>query len=119
MTRPWQQITDPIGDVKDIIFYGGSLMTNRKLIERLAHALSVHHALILAQGVLLQSLRVSKQEYAAAVKKCRPHAAAYKSKILASFLEGARPQSEKALWESLGLGDLWGPSGPENESPKS
>ena len=46
-------------------------MTNRKLIERLAHALSVHHALLLAQGVLLQSLRVSKQEYAAAVKKCR------------------------------------------------
>ena len=87
-------------------------MTNRKLIERLAHALSVHHA-------LLQSLRVSKQEYAAAVKKCRPHAAAYKSKILASFLEGAPPQSEKVLWESLGLGDLWGPSGPEKESPKS
>ena len=94
-------------------------MTNRKLIERLAHALSVHHALILAQGVLLQSLRVSKQEYAVAVKKCRPHAASYKSKILASFLEGAPPQSEKVLWESLGLGDLWGPSGPENESPKS
>ena len=95
-------------------------MTNRKLIERLAHALSVHHALILAQGVLLQSLRVSKQEYAAAVKKCRPHAAAYKSKILAKFLEGQLlPQSEKDLWDSLGLGDLWGPSRPEKESPKS
>ena len=47
-------------------------MTNRKLIERLAHTLSVHHALLLAQGVLLQRLRVSKQEYADAVKKCRP-----------------------------------------------
>lgn len=94
-------------------------MTNRKLIERLAHTLSVHHALLLAQGVLLQRLRVSKQEYAEAVKKCRPHAAAYKSKILASFLEGAPPQSEKDLWESLGLGDLWGPSGPEEDSPKS
>ena len=45
-------------------------MTNRKLIERLAHTLSVHHALLLAQGVLLQRLRVSKQEYADAVKKC-------------------------------------------------
>jgi hypothetical protein len=43
-------------------------MTNRKLIERLAHALSVHHALLLAQGVLLQRLRVSKQEYADAKK---------------------------------------------------
>jgi hypothetical protein len=47
-------------------------MTNRKLIERLAHTLSVHHALLLAQGVLLQRLRISKQEYADAVKKCRP-----------------------------------------------
>jgi len=94
-------------------------MTNRKLIERLAHTLSVHHALLLAQGVLLQRLRISKQEYADAVKKCRPHAAAYKSKILASFLEGSPPQSEKDLWESLGLGDLWGPSGPEEESSKS
>jgi hypothetical protein len=63
-------------------------MTNRKLIERLAHTLSVHHALLLAQGVLLQRLRISKQEYADAVKKCRPHAAAYKSKILASLLMG-------------------------------
>jgi hypothetical protein len=94
-------------------------MTNRKLIERLAHTLSVHHALLLAQGVLLQRLRVSKQEYADAVKKCSRHAAAYKSKILASFLEGAPPQSEKDLWESLGLGDLWRPSGPEEEGPKS
>jgi hypothetical protein len=94
-------------------------VTNRKLIERLAHTLAVHHALLLAQGVLLQSLRVSKQEYAAAVRKCRPHAAAYKSKILASFLEDAPPQPEKDLWESLGLGDLWGPSGPGEESPKS
>ena len=94
-------------------------MTNRQLIERLAHALSVHHAIILAQGVLLQSLRVLKQEYAAAVKKCRPHATAYKSKILANFLEGAPPKSEKDLWDSLGLGDLWGPSGPEKERPKS
>ena len=94
-------------------------MTNRKLIEKLAHALSVHHALLLAQGVLLQRLRISKHEYAEAVKKCRPHAAAYKSKILASFLEGARPQSEKDLWESLGLGDLWGPSGPEEQKSKS
>ena len=51
-------------------------MTNRKLLEKLAHALSVHHALILAQGVLLQRLRISKQEYADAVKNCRPHAAA-------------------------------------------
>jgi hypothetical protein len=67
-------------------------MTNRKLIERLAHALSVHHALILAQGVLLQSLRVSKQEYAAAVKKCRPHAAAYKSKILAIWARERKPK---------------------------
>jgi hypothetical protein len=56
------------------LFEGDSLMTNRKLIERLAHTLSVHHALLLAQGVLLQGLRVSKQEYAEAVKKCRPHA---------------------------------------------
>ena len=89
-------------------------MTNRKLIEKLAHTLSVHHALLLAQGVLLQRLRVSKQEYADAVKKCRPHAEAYESKILASFLEGSHPQSEQDLWESLGLGDLWGPSGPED-----
>ena len=36
-------------------------MTNRKLIERLAHAISVHHALLRGQGVLLQSLRVSKR----------------------------------------------------------
>ena len=93
-------------------------MTNRKLIERLAHALSVHHALLLAQGVLLQRLSVSKQECADAVKKCRPNAAAYKSKLLASFLEDA-PQSEKDLWESLGLGDLWRPSGPEEKGPKS
>ena len=92
-------------------------MTNRKLIEKLAHVLSVHHALLLAQGVLLQRLRVTKREYADVVKKCRPHAVTYKSKILASFLEGAPPQSEKDLWESLGLGDLWGPSGPKEGDP--
>ena len=51
-------------------------MTNRKLIKRLAHALSFI--------------------------------------TLSSWL-----RSEKDLWDSLGLGDLWGPSRPEKESPKS
>ena len=76
-------------------------MTNRKLIERLAHALSVHHAILLAQGVLLQRLSVSKQEYADAVKKCRPNAAAYKSKLLASFLRALR--SLKKTYGNPGL----------------
>lgn len=94
-------------------------MTNRKLIERMAHALAVHHALILAHGVLLQRLRISKKEYVDVIRKCKPQAAAYKSKIIASFLKEDRPQTEKESWESLGLGDLWGPSGPGENGPKN
>ena len=92
---------------------------NRKLIERMAHALSVHHAMILAHGVLLQRLRISKREYVDVIRKCSPQAAAYKSKILASFLKEDLPLSEKELWESLGLGDLWLPNGPEEKGEKS
>jgi len=92
---------------------------NRKLIERMAHALSVHHAMILAHGVLLQRLRISKREYVDVIRKCSPQAAAYKSKILASFLKEDLPLSEKELWESLGLGDLWLPNGPDEKGEKS
>src|SRR5215469_442354 len=91
---------------------------NRKLIERMAHALSVHHALNLAHGILLQRLRISKREYVDVIRKCSPKAAAYKSKILASFLKEDLPQSEKELWESLGLGDLWLPDGPEENGQR-
>jgi hypothetical protein len=94
-----------------------ALPMNDDDLDRIVKVLATQQVVLTAMVSLLQQLGVQNPQFKQTVGHSFRFFNEYKQTFRALLSgEGMTAEQEKKLWQKFGLGDLWGPSGPEEGS---
>ena len=91
-------------------------------IEKLVDALAVHQILMISLTTLFIARGLSTNEFKQSMSEAMPLYDVYKKGLMRvlgmrwSPSKTDKTDNERMLWESLGIGDMWGPS--TDDSPQ-